>query len=125
MVRSRRTEIYTTNDVHKFKTTDLNSSVSSLPMVIQLEHIANNISLSSGMASKQASYGRPTSPFTILEPRDQENGEFYVAQERCATDFEAQKLWKCRSGGDFWAVHFNIWSSLIGVLSMGAREDVR
>ena len=40
----------------------------------------------------------PTSPFTILEPRDQEIGEFYVAEERRATDFEAQKLCKCLSG---------------------------
>ena len=36
----------------------------------------------------------PTSPFTILEPQDQEIGEFYVIQERRATDFEASKLWK-------------------------------
>ena len=33
----------------------------------------------------------PTNPFTILEPRDQ-IGEFYVAQERRATNFEASKL---------------------------------
>ena len=29
---------------------------------------------------------------TISELQDQETGEFYVAQERRATDFEAQKL---------------------------------
>ena len=34
----------------------------------------------------------PTSPFTILVPHDQEIGEFYVVQERRATDFEAPKL---------------------------------
>ena len=34
----------------------------------------------------------PTSPFTILEPQDQGIGEFYVAQKRRATDFEAPKL---------------------------------
>ena len=31
-------------------------------------------------------------------PNDQEIGEFYVFQERRATDFEAPKLWKSRSG---------------------------
>ena len=31
----------------------------------------------------------PTNPFTILELSDQEIGEFYVVQERRATDFEA------------------------------------
>ena len=34
----------------------------------------------------------PTHPFTILEPHDQEIGEFYVVEERCATEFEARKL---------------------------------
>ena len=34
-----------------------------------------------------------TGPFTILEPRDQGIGEFYVVQERRETDFEAPKLW--------------------------------
>ena len=36
--------------------------------------------------------GRPTGPSTILEPEDQEIGEFYAAQERRATDFKASKL---------------------------------
>ena len=40
----------------------------------------------------------PTNPFTILEPRDQEIGEFYLVQERRATDFEAPKLGKGSSG---------------------------
>ena len=40
----------------------------------------------------------PTNPFTMLEPQDQEIGEFYVLQERRATDFEASKLWKGSSG---------------------------
>ena len=40
----------------------------------------------------------PTKPFTILEPRDQEIGEFYVVQKRRATGFEAPKLWKGSSG---------------------------
>ena len=40
----------------------------------------------------------PTNPFIILEPRDQEIGEFYVVEERRATDFEAPKLWKGSSG---------------------------
>ena len=33
-------------------------------------------------------------PFTTEKSRSQEIGEFYVAQERRATDFEAPKLWK-------------------------------
>ena len=40
----------------------------------------------------------PTNPLTFLEPRDQEIGEFYVAQEHRATDIEAPKLWKGSSG---------------------------
>ena len=40
----------------------------------------------------------PTNLFTILEPRDQEIGKFYVVQERRETDFEAPKLWKGSSG---------------------------
>ena len=39
-----------------------------------------------------------TNTFTISEPRNQEIGEFYVVQERRATDFEAPKLWKVSSG---------------------------
>ena len=34
----------------------------------------------------------PTGSFTIIEPQDQEIGEFYEVQKRCATDFEAPKL---------------------------------
>ena len=34
----------------------------------------------------------PTNPFTVLEPQDQEIGEFYVAQECRVTDFGAPKL---------------------------------
>ena len=33
-----------------------------------------------------------TDPFTILKPQDQEIGEFYVAQKRCAKDFDAPNL---------------------------------
>ena len=40
----------------------------------------------------------PTNTFTILELCYQEIGEFYVFQERLATDFEAQKLLKGSSG---------------------------
>ena len=40
----------------------------------------------------------PTNPFTILEPHDQEIGEFYLVRELRATDFEAPKLWKGFSG---------------------------
>ena len=40
----------------------------------------------------------PTGPFTILEPQHQEIGEFCEVKERRATYFEAQKLWKGRSG---------------------------
>ena len=45
-----------------------------------------------------AAYIYPTSPFTILEPQDQDIVEFYVVQERRATDFKAPKLWKGLSG---------------------------
>ena len=34
----------------------------------------------------------PTNLFTILEPQDQVNGEFYLVQERRTTDFKAPKL---------------------------------
>ena len=34
---------------------------------------------------------RLTGPFTILEPRDQDIGEFYVGQEHLASDFKAPK----------------------------------
>ena len=34
----------------------------------------------------------PPGPFTILEPQDQEIGEFAVVQERRAADFEDLKL---------------------------------
>ena len=33
-----------------------------------------------------------TDPFTILEPRNQAIGKFYVVQERRVTDFKAQRL---------------------------------
>ena len=42
------------------------------------------------MFSSLESY--PTNPSTIVEPEDQEIGEFYVVQEHRATDFEASKL---------------------------------
>ena len=38
----------------------------------------------------------PTDPFTMLEPRDQEIGEFYEIQKLRWTDLEASKLWKGR-----------------------------
>ena len=41
----------------------------------------------------------PTGPFTIFKHQDQEICELvYVVQERRATDSEALKLWKGRSG---------------------------
>ena len=40
----------------------------------------------------------PAGPFTILESRDQEIGEFYVVKKRCATYFEATKMLKVLSG---------------------------
>ena len=48
-----------------------------------------------------------TDPFSIWEPRNQEIGEFNIVQKHRATDLEALKLWKGRSGsvlsaqGDF------------------------
>ena len=38
------------------------------------------------------------SPFPSLEPQNPWIHEFYVAQERGATDFKASKLWKGSSG---------------------------
>ena len=43
----------------------------------------------------------PRNPFSILEPQDQEIREFYVVQERRATNFEAPKLWKGSSGSRY------------------------
>ena len=40
----------------------------------------------------------PTSPPTILEPQNPRIVEFYVVQERRATDFNAPKLGKVSSG---------------------------
>ena len=40
----------------------------------------------------------PISPFTILEPRNQQIGRFNAVQERRETDFEARNLEKGRSG---------------------------
>ena len=52
-----------------------------------------------GSREKMAAFPlHPTDPFTILVPQDQEIGQFYVGQERYATDFEAPKLRKGRSG---------------------------
>ena len=39
-----------------------------------------------------------TDPFTILEPRNQEIGEFYVVKTRRTKDFDAPELWKGQSG---------------------------
>ena len=47
----------------------------------------------------------PTGPFTILKPEDQEIDEFCVVRESRATDLEAPKLWKGRSGGRIWTTH--------------------
>ena len=41
---------------------------------------------------------RPDRPFHIFKPQYQDIDEIYVVQERRATDFEAQKLRKSRSG---------------------------
>ena len=40
----------------------------------------------------------PTGPFSISESRDQETGECFVTQQHRATDFEAYKLCKGRTG---------------------------
>ena len=39
-----------------------------------------------------SSANNPTNHFAILEPQDQEIGEFHVVHEGRATDFEAPKL---------------------------------
>ena len=41
-------------------------------------------------------HSKPTGPFTILQPHNQEISEFYVVQERRATDLEAPQLRKGR-----------------------------
>ena len=38
------------------------------------------------------SYHFPTDPSTILDPQDQEIGDFYVVQERLGPEIEASKL---------------------------------
>ena len=43
-----------------------------------------------GWAGAEA--GNPTSPFTILGPKNTWIDEFYVVQKRRATDFKAPKL---------------------------------
>ena len=45
---------------------------------------------SSSSSSFYFTWKSPIGLFIILEPRDQEIGEFYVVQEHCPTDFEAQ-----------------------------------
>ena len=40
----------------------------------------------------------PTNPFTFVEAQDQEIGEFYVVQERRATDFKDPKFCKDHIG---------------------------
>ena len=45
-----------------------------------------------GKSLSNLSASCPTNPFTISEPQDQEIVEFYVVQERRATDFVAPKL---------------------------------
>ena len=56
----------------------------------------------------------PTDPFTILEPRDQDIGEFYEVHERRKTDFEATNLWKSLSGAstdvcnEFWIIEWSV-----------------
>ena len=54
------------------------------------------------VASIKTSY--PTGLFPVFEPQYQGIGEFYVVHERRATDFEARKLWKGRSGNPVRAI---------------------
>ena len=51
-------------------------------------------------------YSYPTSPFTILEPRNPWMDEFHVFQERLATDFKAPQLGKGSSGS--YMIEFDI-----------------
>ena len=44
------------------------------------------------MQTKIALNNFPTNSFTILEPRDQEIGEFYVVRERPATVCDVSEL---------------------------------
>ena len=54
----------------------------------------------------------PANPFTILEPEDQGIGEFYVVQERRATDFKAPELWKSSSGCTILELYNHLHKSL-------------
>ena len=54
--------------------------------------IAKTSYLVIAMFEKEKKAHNPTSPFTILEPQNPWLDEFYVAQERRATDFKDQKL---------------------------------
>ena len=67
----------------------------------------------------------PIGPFTISE----EIGEFYVVQERRATDSKAQKLWKGQSGCTqpcmlFAATH-STGTELIWLIPCGSRGKMR
>ena len=44
------------------------------------------------VARSKRGVNSPTNRFTISEPHDQHIGEFYVAQKRHMTNFEAPKL---------------------------------
>ena len=57
-----------------------------------LEHSEGSLEQSSIRNKYLVCQQLPKDPFTILEPRDQEIGEFYVVHERRATDFEDPKL---------------------------------
>ena len=70
----------------------------------------------------QAQVNGPTDLFTNLEPQYQEMGNYYaVGQERRATDFEAPKLWKGRSGALWvhWQVGLATWSEESTELACG------
>ena len=87
-----------------FNTTSANAYVRSPPSArscwVQMRRVARRPST---LPSSVCSYFhlliviRPGA-FTMSMPHDQEIGESHVARERLATDFEAPKLWKGRSG---------------------------
>ena len=59
----------------------------------------HNFQLVRALPAAMTSRKHPTDLFIILEPQDQEIGEYYeLPEERRATEFEAPKLWKGRPG---------------------------
>ena len=66
----------------------------------------------------------PTDPLTIFESQDPKISKIYELQEHCATEFEAPKLRKCRSGASlfFLPLAFSLYLDPL-VLTKQNREN--